>query len=233
MRFLITAALSILLAGQANAVPFFGLSWDTCTGPLNRCIAPGEAVVNLSAWVVGQSTAHRGYEFAVEFATKSASSPYPDAWRFDPDGCLGSGFINMRFTAQPNSCPVFERSGATHASSFLYDPSIQKFKMVMSSNYPLGNTNTVDPSRRYALGWVAFEFIFCVNGPTDPGTTCGQLETPMSLHIARATWIEHPAGTSHDYAVNHADLFANDPAVGCAPVPAVPATWGAIRAQYR
>jgi hypothetical protein len=235
MRLLLPMFLAVLLVSPAQATPFFQLSWDSCTGPLNRCIAPGEGDVGLYGWVIGQDAPHTGYDFRVD-VYRQHGGLFPDAWRFDVPGCQGASFIQMRYTspaALSKTCPTFERvDQSIHITDYGFDALTGHCRIVMASAYPAGSLAT-DPAVRYMLGQILFNFTYAVAGPGDPGNTCGNVEAPMELHLTRAAWVDMATGNEHDFATGRLTLVANDPLVGCAPVPARATTWGAIRGQYR
>jgi hypothetical protein len=232
MKTLLALAVLASLAASAQAAPVLNLNWNSCIGPVDRCLPAGTGRVALYVSAIGQSAPHAGYRYVLRIDDPSPLA-VADAWRFDAVGCEGPALIDLNYTspaALGKSCPTFEGPAAQHnVDSYVYDPVNGSCELTMGSGYAAGNFTAVNPATRYMLGEVVLDFSFAVNGPGDPGNTCGGLERPVGITIVDAFWVD-TAFQQQSFAIASPHITANG---DCAPTPAHPVTWGAIRAQYR
>jgi hypothetical protein len=237
--------LSILLLGivahAAGAAGVVDLAWNGCTGPVDRAVVTGDQP-ELYLSVLGMGSASLGYTIKLRLSTPFG---YPDAWRFDPNGCEPFGSFQAGQDAPPAvaaTCPPMHGSVASILSkSFSYDAGTGTAAIVLGVGYPgpFGGGNPVaNPAQRYHLGVVRLVMTNAVTGPSGaPQVACGGLEKPMCITTTSAEW-STPAGATNTWAVGNASITANDPqnasqCPGIAPTVARPSTWGAIRSQYR
>ena len=236
-RLLLSALLLAASATTTFAQGAVSLSWDTCTGPVNKTIAPGTQA-GLHASVLGHNQPHQAYQVFIRLGSRSAMH---DAWRFDAAGCQGSSFISIDHlvpSAIAKTCPAFQGALASiQIKDYSYDAGTGRARGVLANTYPAGNNTQVNPVQRYFLAHFRFDHLSSVGGPGDPGNSCGGLEVPVCFYFTKASWLT-PGGVEVPWAYGQEYVTANDPAnsVGCPntiPVPAATKTWGAIKAQYK
>jgi len=235
-RFLLALAVVGMAATSASAQTI-SLSWDTCTGPINKSILPG-STATLFASIIGQATPHSGSQVWILLGA-GANGPMRDAWRFDPAGCQGSSFITIDHQAPAavaKTCPTFSQTAAgVQIKDYSYDPLTGKCQAVMANGYGAGVT-TVNPATRYFLAGFTFNFLYGVNGPADPAVACGGLEVPVCAHITTASWISLADGVEHPFTIAQEFVTSNDPnnSTGCpGATPTRPTTWGSLKNTYR
>jgi hypothetical protein len=243
-RFLV----SLLFLGAASTSAFadgaVSLNWDSCTGPINKDVAPGSLrsanVMFIS--VLGQSIVHQAYQVQV---TVGGNGPLRDAWRFDPAGCQGTPYYTIDHLSLAKSCPSFQGTlQSVQVKDFAYDALTGKAKISLYNAYPnnpvgggpaQGNPGAITPTTRYFLGSVSFDETYGVTGPTDPGNTCGGLEVGTCFHLTSQTWLdlngnEIPWAIAQEYVTSHD--AAN--AMHCpGATPTTSTTWGSLKNQYR
>ena len=89
------------------------------------------------------------------------------------------------------------------------------------------------PDRIYTLGTFVFDHAQSVVGDGDGITTCGGVDRPMCIRLVAGTYLD-PSGAWITWPIDPSLISANaGDAAACLTVPARPATWGAIKAQYR
>ena len=239
-RFLVSLLLLSAASTSAFAAGAVSMSWDGCTGPIDKAIAPG---TQASAYVsvLGQSTVHQAYQVQV---TVGGNGPLRDAWRFDPAGCQGSSFITIDHlapSAVAKTCPSFQGTNpSVQVKDYSYDTLTGRARAVCYNAYPngsppLGNPAATVPTQRYFLARFLFDESFGVNGPSDPGLTCGGLEQGACLTMVSQTWldlngIEIPWTLAQDYITSN-DALNNTRCPGATPTKAT--TWGNLKNQYR
>ena len=237
-RFLLSALLLGAMATTASAQGVVSLNWDTCTGPINKQIAPGTPNASLFASVLGHNQPHQAYQVYVSLGSGNAGA-IRDAWRFDAAGCQGSSFITINHLAPASvvkTCPTFQGTlSSIQIKEYSYDAASGKARAVLANTYPAGNTTQINPAVRYFLAQFLFDHTFSVNGATTPGADCGGLEVAVCAHLSRASWLS-PGGVETPWAYGQEYVTANDPAnsTGCpGATPAENTTWGSLKAQYK
>lgn len=244
-RFLVSLLLLSVAATSAFAEGAVSLSWDTCVGPVNKAIAPGTTPFAFAS-VLGMTTQSSGYEVDLSIGS-GAFGPLRDAWRFDATGCEGSALVVMDqnpTAAVSKVCPPLQgipSSGSLQIKDYSYDNATGKARLVFADAYPSG-ANTTVATTRYHLVNIKFDMTFGVNGPSDPGNTCGGLEVPVCFHLSKQIYIQYSAvpndpanGTEHTWLVGQDFLTSNDAGntVQCPGATAArPATWGFIKNTY-
>jgi hypothetical protein len=191
------------------------------------------------ASVLGHSQPHQAYQVFVMLGSAHAGA-LRDAWRFDAAGCQGSSRITIDHLAPAflgKACPSFQGALASiQIKDYSFDAATGKARAVLANKYPAGNFTEVNPAQRYFLAQFLFDHSFSTNGPSDPGNTCGGLDVAICAHITRTSWLS-PDGVETQWPLAQEYLTANDPDQSQDPcgfyVPAVRATWGGIKAQYR
>ena len=242
-RFLGTTLL-LLAAGASSAFAegAVSLTWDACTGPVNKSILPGTQA-SAFASVTNHNTPHKAYEIWMLLGA-GAAGPMRDAWRFDAAGCEGSSFITIDHLAPASvvkTCPSFQGAlQSLQIKDYSFDATTGKCQAVCANSYPAGQTSTINPASRYFLARFLFDFSFGVNGPSDPGATCGGLEVPVCIHLTKYNYIVYDAanpGTveQRTWLVQQEFITSNDPSnsTGCpGATPTRPTTWGSVKSQY-
>jgi len=244
MRKLLTmmSALAVLaIAVPAHAaVGVFNLSWDTCTGPLDRTMTQ-DGLNSLYCSVIGHDVPHLGYDVKVIYGNGTTRG-VPDAWRFDPPGCQGSAFVTLDHLAPAaviKTCPSFQPAvGSVPIKDVSliagtlppYDNTLMR--ITVANGYPDGGGLNINPATRYFLARFLFDHTFSVNGATTPGADCGGLATSICFATANASFLE--TGGAEIFFDNTGNRTASANGVGgCTPTPVVNKTWGAIKSQYR
>jgi len=225
----------LILANSAQAAGTVRIDWDSCpnASPVNKTIVSVPAV-SFFVSMIGQSATHTGYRTVIDVLPATAG-PFPDAWRFDDNGCQGSDFIRIahRLTVFNVTCLNFEGTAAsTQQKSFIYDAQAGRAHIELVNTYtqtPL----SADPGQRYFLMQVRFDHSFSANGPNDFSGYCRGLDRETCFSIASAGYYD-TGGVEVPWMVERGVISANDPGGACAGVtPAHATTWGAIRGQYR
>jgi hypothetical protein len=246
-RFLVSLLFLGAVTTTAFAAPVANLSWDGCTGPVNKAIAPG---TQASAYVsvLGVTTTSQAYQVQVRIG--NGTPVLADAWRFDPAGCQGSSFITIDHLAPAavsKTCPSFQGILASvQVKAYLYDEPGQpgRARAVCYNAYPnnacsgcpaQGNPAATNPAQRYFLARFLFDESFGVNGPSDPGLTCGGLEIGTCLAMVSQSWLdidgnEFALPLAQDYLTSN-DASNATRCPGATPTKAT--TWGSLKNQYR
>ncbi len=235
------ATFLLLVAAASNSIAqgLVSLNWNTCEGPVERIIAPG----NIAAFyvsVLGQTQLHKAYDVRVLL---TQVGDLKDAWRFDAPGCQGVGLLAIDFyNPLPigKTCPAvaFMQTSAPslQIKDYSYDSLSGKARGLLANSYPNGVT-AVNPAIRYLLARFNFDHSFSANGPSDPGNTCGGLDAPLCAHLSNASWLNLD-GQQIPWAISQEFVLANDPFnfIGCPFVggdPVRTTSWGSIKSQYR
>lgn len=244
-----TLVLALILVGgaasPARGVGTADLSWNGCSPIVPAVTNPIAGPHRLVVSVLGQQEAHEAYEMYL-FVYRSANLPFPDAWRFDVQGCQRSSPIAIQHLPQGSlakTCPAFQ-SGTTGLQIKQYDyiPSTGRARLSFANWYGPGGP-APNPATRYFLLGVVFDHSFSVVGTGEPGATCGGFESDMIVSFGSSLdcsfgctpvpltpkW-QDPQGVQHDFAIGQGTVtFCGS----CAPVPVRGATWGQIKGQYR
>lgn len=236
---------TIALAGPAGSVPLVNISWDNCTGPIDHKINPGQPAA-IYASVLGHDQPHKAY--VVHLRMYSTTGQYPDAWRFEPGGCQGPTHLTMDHLAPAEvaaTCPSFQGTlPSQQVKDFSYNSISGVATSLIACVYPnggLGNTQQVNPTRRYFLARWWFDGALWAEGATVPGGTCGRLEASMCISSTSvsnfpAAWVDLAGNTNGWAFYNEAVTVSNagTGTYGCPfSSPAENRTWGQIKGQYR
>ena len=237
-RFLLSALFLGAIATTASAQGIADLTWDGCTGPVDKAIAPG-TTASLYASVIGHSQVHNGYEVQIVLGSGNAGS-LRDAWRFDADGCQGASFLTMDHLAPAavvKVCPTFSGTQSVlQIKQYNYDAGTGKAHSTIANAYPQGGTGTTNPAQRYFLARWLFDHTFSVLGPSTPGQTCGGLEVPVCIHMRVAKYNDLATGAEVLWAIGREFATSNDPnnASGCpGATPTLNKTWGSVKALHK
>jgi hypothetical protein len=249
IRLLLALACFAVSSSAAHAQGVVSMTWDGCTGPINKTDLAG-VPVQLYVSVLGQAQPHQSYGIDIKVGSPGG---LPDAWRFDVAGCQGSGFLEIDHTAPASvvkTCPTFQGGlQSVQVKGFSYDGSTGTARMTMYDAYPngsppQGNTTTTNPLQRYFLARFVLDETYGVTGPTNPGVDCGGLEQGLCFFLSTKSWLDL-AGHENVWAVERNYVTTNGPVSysfpyifnspdTCdPPVPTRPMTWGAIKHQYR
>ena len=232
MRKLLTGVMlltTLAYAGVSQAADgTVNMTWDSCTGPVNK--TPTAAPANLYISVLGIDQLHKAYD--VRFIYGNGSQTVPDAWRFDTDGCETNSLITQNVIAK--ACPAFMQTGTGNLQikKVEFSPPLDHYatslmRVLLANAYaPVASVN---PATNYLLEQVIFDLTSAVAGPGDPGVTCGGLEQPMCFKLSYATYLD-----LNGIEVPFIRANSLSPKVTFnASVATRPTTWGSIRSQYR
>jgi len=237
-KLLLGLAIPSFLAGAAVSHAANGtvdITWDGCTGPVDKTTAVG-APYELFISEIGLDQTHSAYQ--IEFIYGNASQTVPDAWRFDVGGCE-DGLLTMDAIIS-KTCPPFAQTANATALRIkkveFSPPSGQFATTLMRVMFAVAYANTPItpvPTTRYLLGRFSFDLTAAVPGPTDPGATCGGFEQPMCFKMSHAGWLdtngqEIPFGPTAPAP----SVSFNGPSA-CPALPVQATTWGSIKSQYR
>jgi hypothetical protein len=215
------------------------LSWDTCrsTALVRPASIPPDDVT-LYATAIGQTEPHQAYE--VWIAISSGEQEFPDAWRFDADGCQGTGRFNFSHVAPAaciKCCPSYQGASAS-VQIRSYGPAPEHlglppgtFVVMLANAYPSGGA-TPNTAVRFHLAAFFFDHQgTSVEGPGTPGVTCGDYERPLCFQAiaSRCNWLRMD-GTDVPFEIGRGELFFRDE---CRAVASEGSTWGQIKGQYR
>ncbi len=240
-RFLASLMFLGAVSTSAFAVPAVSLNWDTCVGPIDKSILPATTGNTIWISVLGQNVTAQAYQVQI---TIGGNGPLRDAWRFDPAGCQGSSLLVINHITSSKTCPSFQGALASvQVKDYSYDALSGKAKATLYNAYPnnapsgapQGNPAATNPAQRYFLGNLVFDQTYGVNGPSDPGLTCGGLEVGTCFALSSATWLD-TTGAEIPWAVAGDHVTSNDPnnLSRCpASVPTKATTWGNLKGQYR
>jgi len=230
MGMAILSTLAVAGVSQA-AVGTVDLSWDGCTGPIDKDVTT-PAIVNLFITELGHDQPHKAYDVRIIYG--NATQTVPDAWRFDAEGCEGTSLITQDVTSK--LCPPFwqNAAGALQIKKVEFSPPQDNYeeslmRVLLANAYQ--DVNTVVPTTRYLLEVIKFDLTSAVVGAGSPPATCGGLEVPMCFKLSYATWLDL-AGNEIPFNRGVTQVSANG-ATACPSVPVRPKTWGAIKGQYR
>lgn len=221
-----------------SAIGLVNFSWNACAPVVQDRTVSFPLVLHLYVSVAGFDQPHRGSHTRVLYGDETGG--VPDCWRYDAEGCQTEALISIRNVPTPTeaaTCPAFQQgvpSVPTVVITRLPGPEIQ---LEFTNRYAT-TVQAVNPAIRYFLTRVDFDHTFSVQGPTHPLIDCGGYEHSLCFVLTTAGWID-PGGVEHAFGRNApagmAQYVTFNGGAGCAngPTPARPATWGAIRAQYR
>jgi len=229
----------LAFAGSAHAGGTVSLTWDGCTGPLTKSVAPGSAP-ELYVSLIGQSEVLASYGFNLLISRDCSDpnhpggAPVPDAWRFDPAGCQG-GLLQIDAAVSPAIAGCANLGAVTVVPLARYDYVDATGGAVFhfTREFASGSFVSPDPTRRYLVARLRFLQEFGVVGPSGPDA-CGGLETPLCIQLVDTKYFT--GEVEGDWSRANACVSVNDPnlASGCdASTPVRATTWGAIRGQYR
>jgi hypothetical protein len=245
----VAAALAFASSSQAND-GLVDMSWNGCTPIVQNLSTTTPGAYSLYISVIGFDQPHQAYE--TTFIYGDASGNVPDSWRFDPAGCQGSSFVTIDHLAPAavsKTCPTFQGALASVQVKDVgfVPPSDQgtgylatNMRVSLYNAYPPGIPATVGTTR-YFLERVLFDHTFSVQGATTPGVDCGNWANAICFKMIRAHYLLPPDNPldipfGRDNGGPGLPLFVtfNDPTFSsCSAVPSKPATWGAIKNQYR
>ena len=238
LRFLFSVLFLGAMATTASAQGAVSISWDSCTGPVDKHVIPGPTA-SVYASVVGHSQVHQAYQVWIRLGPGWTGGPLRDAWRFDAAGCQGSSFLtinHLNMNEVSKACPTFQGVlWSVQLKEYQWDELTGRATTYLANTYPAGNNTQIDPSRRYFLAHWMFDHSRSVEGATTPGANCGGLEVPMCVQLTRASWLTL-GGVEIPWLFAQENLRSRNPenSIGCpGAVPAENRTWGALKAQYK
>lgn len=220
--------LAILASPAVAQTGTVEMSWDGCTGPIDKTTSVG-APYDLFISVIGQGDGHKAYD--VRFLYGNASQTVPDAWRFDLNGCETSSQVQQDVVSK--TCPAFMQAG-------LGNLQIKKIEFSpVTDGYPttlmrvlLANAyqpvSTSDPGTRYLLEHVRFDLSAAVAGAGSPPDSCGGFEQAMTFQMTYATYLD-----LNGIEIPFVRAYQGPKVTFNAQVPARPTSWGSIKSQYR
>src|SRR5262245_25623979 len=189
---LIPSALAITEA--ASAEPTIRLSWDQCDPIVYRKVSAGPGIhkMVLSAADLPSPIVAYWVELLV---IPADGAPFPDAWRFDDNGCYGqhlvvnpkgNGGVPCLTMTTPNPILWAEvRFGPPDAP-----PNALLIKLInqFDNSFP-------DPTKRYTIATLALDQTSSVEGPGVPGSSCGNAATPVCVLFSRADLLPSSGNT--------------------------------------
>jgi hypothetical protein len=106
-------------------------------------------------------------------------------------------------------------------------------RITVAASYPNGNVPLA--AQTYFLMSTEFNESAGVVGASTPDQTCGGLEDGICFSLLSASFLRPDGVTEVQFglAPGGGMLTANAPGGGCIVTPAHPATWGAVKSQYR
>ena len=260
-RFLLSAVLLLAVAGNAHAQldragGTVSISWDACDPVVvNKNMLSGAN--HAYASVVGHGVGHQAYQ--VWLLLGNSSLALPDAWRFDAAGC-NAGFSASEtapYNSQPptalsKACPPFAPASGIGAvvisriQAYQFAPAPLGFATTLGNalaafaypNNGLGSPN-FNPATRYHLVDFTFDHTFSLAGPQDPAAACGGFEDGMCIYVidGKTSWLDLTSAEHlfNDGQTNRYLTYNGGTPSGPCPgsIPAKPATWGSIKAQYK
>jgi len=241
MRLVLSFVIGFAFAAPTLAEPVaqfgFGIGLRACVGsPFDVSLSPGASIrVNLA--MTGVNVPTRGYRASFELLPQDGLA-FPDAWRFDADGCQASAWRGTDYLPPPveTGCRslAWQAIIGSAVTTCAFDPETRKLRIDLAVEFT--SAAAPDPRLAYLVGSVPFDHFASVVGTAGAPESCGGLERAVCIHLLTlaiedgdGNWIEAARPTSV-LTVNAATL--GGPAA-CAAVPARAATWGAVRVLYR
>jgi len=245
MRKLLTtmsALAALALAAPAYAADgTFNLSWDSCTGPLDKTVVAANPAISLYGSVIGFDVPFKAYQVQLIWGN-SATTDVPDAWRFDAPGCQGSSFITIDHLAPAavvKTCPTLQGAVASiqikdvskvSTGAAPYDGDYLRLTMANATGDAVV---TPVAATRYFVVRALFDHSFSVVGATTPGTDCGGVEQPICIATIIATYLD-ANGVEWNWGLDGNRGATANGSAGCPASPVqTSTTWGAIKSQYR
>lgn len=234
----LTMSVSVGSAQVPAIVPDMGqgslrMGWDNCDPILQQELWTGPGAYKLVGAISNSSLAAQGHEVIVSIQP-AAGFGYPDSWRFDAGGCQEGVGVSVALThgGLSKACPAFQGTNALNLNQFSYNAATGVGTIRIVSAY---GTFTPDPIKRYVLWQAAFDHSASTPGPSIPGLSCGSVETPLEFSVTRAVLL-----TTDGFEVPMAMEVglarwqtAPPGAPGTVSTPALPGTWGYVKALYR
>ena len=241
---LLFAAIAGLLAiSSVEADPVLRLTWDRCSGPLNRSRLSGP-IATVVVTAVGFNQPVTGVD--VQIGLWSGYAELPPAWRYDASGCAAGGFRNSETAAGP-TCPFLSAGHLGTVSRIEYANGRASFQYANTHD-----AITVSPAALYTIA--KFEFDQSASGVGVQPDSCGCSEQPICIHLVHASWFGAD-GIAHPFVVQQEFVLWEDPGgslgcpIGCdlcdvvpppppnpcssPPTPATSHSWGSLKASYR
>jgi hypothetical protein len=212
-------------------------SWDACEPILATKPDPAAGPVTFYATVTGQrdsSVAHQVWWLVLD-----ENFELPDAWRFDDAGCQATFYTySTGVLALAKSCPPLVPLDMPQIklATFRLSPPALGYPTTSGNGYLavsyLEGSPNLDPNRRYLLAAFTHDFTWAVDGPGEPGQTCGGFDhavcvqaIPNRLSFIRRDGMEFP------WHIGNGVLSFRTTG-GCPVTAAHASTWGSIKHQY-
>ncbi len=232
LRFIIPIAL-LAFPPSVGGKPTYRLSWDGCDYRDQRSWE-GPQLYRAIFSVTGLDSAIGGYWFTIAVHSHSVTPfcgtlPFPDAWRFDDEGCQSSRLQQLSSAADPacpslvgdNESPVYH-AGFDSAFAYLTIDVLNSFDPVMTT-----------PGAHYTLTQLLFDMTSAVPGAIEPGSTCGGADAPICFSVNRAVVIYPFLASESPNLVPSTIGWDFDPE-WCYYCPQTEsATWGRVKSLYR
>jgi len=238
---LVVCVACLAVAGTATARDSNGtirLSWDGCdpqvvdkvftTASIYKLVLSGD---NFTPGATEDNNI--GSDFTVDVRpTVAVTSPMPDAWRFDDNGCQTGSQLGLSSAAFSKTCPTMTGGAPLPITQYGVDqgnPVYASIRLAIAYNEvsPLAGT-------RYTFWQVNFDHTYSVVGATTPGVDCGNAADKLCIGMSAAI-IGTVRGDAAKLQVKPGDVNYvtwNTPAT-CDGVPSQPATWGKVKSLYR
>lgn len=228
---------SIVFLGATASVSFaqgvVSVNWNTCTGPIDKTVAPASTGNKMVVSVLGHAAPQKAYDVRL---TLGQPGGLRDAWRFDAAGCQGAPAFAINVVDAKACAASFgtNDASANQIKKFTYDSLTGKAIALLANAYNQRTDNL--PTTRYLLASFVYDQTYGVNGPgAGDGSDCGGLDVPLCAHLTNATWLTID-GIETPWAIGQEYVTAADPnnSGGCpGATPTQPKTWGSLKVQYR
>jgi hypothetical protein len=237
MILVVVSAMSALAGEPVPDSPSAQLLWDACTE--NGSVTdrkdfsgPGPYHLVLSAKGLQQTITAIQFEFYVEtMYTSCYTKPsYPDAWRFDANGCQ-KGQVAVSTAAAGPLCQGLGAANRTDQLDVQYDGfGLDRSTFRLTSTFDPVQPN---PVNSYALAQFLFDHSRSVVGSGSAGS-CGGAEVGMCFTTMGPT-LTGPGGNVPLYISQFSSIsWQIDPIPWCGYCdPAQITTWGRVKSLYR
>ena len=238
-----------MIAGEApDAAPAPGtiqVSWNDCDPVVESlCLEEDGQVARLYVSVTGVTEPCYGTRVKFQIggcvdllggSPASAPSSFPDAWRFDYSGC-NKGYLQVDGVENGTDCPYLMEQEATTLWNYSYDGQESAILDMLNGYLEAPVLSGPDPSTRYLLFRVSFDFSHSVCGTDDSGEACGGLEQAKCIHLFYTEFIR-PDFSSVEFYIEPEDRRRDWQWNSCDQhiclVQNHSSTWGRVKGLYR
>jgi hypothetical protein len=216
----------------------YGLGFRYCVDPTADAFLPPGGGLRVNIAATGIAVPVRGYRASFELLPQDGLA-FPDAWRFDADGCQFSARSITNFLPPPieTGCQTLASQSpiASAATTCTFDTGTRRLRVDLAVELT-GIASNPNPALAYFVASVPFDHFASVAGAANSPGTCGGVERAMCI---RLTSLAIEDGEEHwiEAARPNSVLTVNAAALGgptaCAAVPTRASTWGGLKGSYR